>query len=105
MRSKSTSEKFENNWKSKTVENLENDFWGEPMDDSHLVLTCHRLRKKPLGDFETEDLRIMIGQNIGLKYFIPLAIDTLLDNVLAEGNLYEGDLLNRFPNTPRSTCA
>ncbi|GAB3333211.1 hypothetical protein GCM10027429_13520 [Marivirga atlantica] len=35
----------------------------------------------------------MIGQNIGLKYLIPMALETLKENVLAEGDLYEGDLL------------
>jgi hypothetical protein len=75
------------------LEILEKDFWGEPTYDSHLVKTCHRLRQKPLQDFNTEDLRIMIGQNIGLKYLIPIALETLKDNVLAEGDLYEGDLL------------
>ncbi len=89
----STKRKFENNWKSKTLENLEKDFWGEPTYDSHLVKTCHRLRQKLLQEFDTEDLRIMIGQNIGLKYLIPMALETLKDNVLAEGDLYEGDLL------------
>lgn len=88
-----TKSKYENNWKSKTLENLEKDFWGEPTYDSHLVKTCHQLRKKPLNDFETEDLRIMIGQNIGLKYLIPLAFETLKDNIFAEGDFYEGDLL------------
>jgi hypothetical protein len=85
--------KLENNWLSKTLENLEGDYWGEPEYDSHLVTTCHKLRKKQLKDFETEDLRIMIGQNIGLKYLIPLAIETLQKNILADGDLYEGDLL------------
>ncbi|WP_198673039.1 contact-dependent growth inhibition system immunity protein [Algoriphagus litoralis] len=72
---------------------MEKDFWGEPTYDSHLVKTCHRLRQKLLQEFDTEDLRIMIGQNIGLKYLIPMALETLKDNVLAEGDLYEGDLL------------
>lgn len=85
--------KFENNWLSKTLENLEKDYWGEPEYDSHLVTTCHKLRKKQLKDFETEDLRIMIGQNIGLKYLIPLALEILQKNILADGDLYEGDLL------------
>ncbi len=86
--------KFENNWKQKTLENLEKSNWGEPTYDSYLVKTCHKLRRKPLGEFETEDLRIMIGQNIGLDYLIPLALETLKENVLAEGHMYEGDLLN-----------
>ncbi|WP_197464082.1 contact-dependent growth inhibition system immunity protein [Rufibacter sp. DG15C] len=85
--------KVENNWLSMTIESLEKDYWGEPEYNSHLVTTCHRLRKKPLKDFETEDLRIMIGQNIGLKYLVPIALDKLDGNILSDGDLYDGDLL------------
>lgn len=85
--------KFENNWLFKSLESLEKDNWGEPEYDSHLVTTCHRLRKKQLKDFETEDLRIMIGQNFSLKYLIPLALNKLTENILADGDFYEGDLL------------
>ena len=35
----------------------------------------------------------MIGQNTGLQYLIPVAIDHLRQNILAEGDYYEGDLL------------
>lgn len=86
--------KFENNWRFKTLEALEKEYWSEPTYDSHLVTTCHALRKKQLKDFTTEDLRIMIGQNIGLKYLIPLALEKLQQNILADGDCYEGDLLN-----------
>ena len=86
--------KIENNWRSKTLENLEKEYWDEPTYNSHLVITCYGLRKKPLVDFTVEDLRIMIGQNIGLKYLIPLALEKLNEDVLAEGDLFEGDLLN-----------
>lgn len=85
--------RFEKNWTSKSLESLEKDIWGEPEYDSYLVTTCHRLRKKQLKDFGIEDLRIMIGQNLGLKFLIPLAIDRLKENILAEGDFYEGDLL------------
>ena len=85
--------KFENNWMSKSLEALEKDYWPEPEYPSKLVTTCHNLRKKPLSDFDIEDLRIMIGQNIGLKFLIPLAIQALQVNILAEGDYYEGDLL------------
>ena len=36
----------------------------------------------------------MIGQNINLEFLIPLALEQLKKNILAEGNFYEGDLLN-----------
>jgi hypothetical protein len=51
------------------------------------------LRKKAIQDFEIEDLRILIGQNIGISYLIPMAINQLEDNILAEGDYYPGDLL------------
>jgi len=37
--------KLENNWKSKTLENLEKDYWEELHDSSQLVTICHKLRK------------------------------------------------------------
>ncbi|MCT4639425.1 MAG: contact-dependent growth inhibition system immunity protein [Bacteroidales bacterium] len=85
----------------KTLEELENDYWGESNYTSYLVKTCHRLRKISIQDFTIEDLRIMIGQNIGLDYLIPLAIEKLSDNILSEGDFYEGDLLL---NVLKSDC-
>ncbi|WP_210463375.1 contact-dependent growth inhibition system immunity protein [Rufibacter roseolus] len=87
--------KIEDNWKSKTLESLEKKIWPslDPEESTYLIRTCSSLRKKPLQDFTTEDLRIMIGQNIGLKYLIPIAIETLESNILAEGDYFEGDLL------------
>ena len=78
---------------NKTLEQLENDYWKEPSHDSRLVLTCYLLRKKPLKDFEIEDFRILIGQDFSLDYLIPLALDKLEKDILAEGDYYQGDLL------------
>lgn len=85
--------KLENNWRQKTLENLEKDFWGKPDYDSHLVKRCHELRKLPLDNFITEELRIMIGQQISLDYLIPLALEVLTIDLFAEGDFFEGDLL------------
>jgi CDI immunity proteins len=85
--------KLENNWRQKTIENLEKNNWGEPTYGSYLVTRCHELRKMPLENFTTEDLRIMIGQQIGLDFLIPLAIETLTKDLFAEGDFFEGDLL------------
>lgn len=78
---------------SKSLQELEGQDWGEPDFDTHLVRECHRLRRIPLKDFSVENLRIMIGQNIGLPFLIPLAMNHLRKNPLAEGNYYAGDLL------------
>ncbi len=78
----------------KTLEQLDGHVWDKPDPGSYLVKTCHELHKKPLIDFTIEDLRIMIGQSIDLEFLIPIAIEQLKLNILAEGHFYEGDLLN-----------
>lgn len=77
-----------------TLEELENDVWGEPEFDSYLVLTCHTLRKKDLDQFTVEDLRIMVGQGISLPILLPRAIAALERDPMAEGDFFPGDLLS-----------
>jgi hypothetical protein len=79
--------------RQRTLDELDPPAWGEPEGDSHLVTTCHALRRKPLVDFSIEDLRIMIGQGIGLRWLLPLALEALEAEPLAEGDFYPGDLL------------
>jgi hypothetical protein len=86
--------KFEVNWKFKSLESLEKKIWQKADNDSYLVRTTARLRKLPLNEFATEDLRIMIGQNLSLPYLIPLALEKLEEDILAEGDYYPGDLLS-----------
>lgn len=91
---------LENNWKYKSLENLEKKNWDYlKEEESSLLKTCFQLSKKPVGEFEIEDLRIMIGQSFGLNHLIPIAIDVLNQNILAEGDYYEGDLLNSVLNS------
>ncbi|WDT87881.1 contact-dependent growth inhibition system immunity protein [Alteromonas sp. 009811495] len=79
--------------KSKTLEVLENDFWIDPDFKSSLVVACHQLRKIPLKDLSPENLRLLIGQEIGLNYLVPIALDILEKDLLASGDMYDGDLL------------
>jgi hypothetical protein len=79
--------------RTKTLEQLENSDWSEPEYDSYLVTTMYRLRRKPINEFTVEDLRIMIGQHICLRYLIPLAIERLSEDPLVAGDFYRGDLL------------
>ena len=77
----------------KTLEELENEVWPAPDSDSSLVLRCHRLWKTPIDDLATEDLRLLIGQGLGVRHLMPKALSTLQANPLAEGDVWEGDLL------------
>lgn len=80
--------------KPTTIERIECDNWGNVAPyPSHLVTTIYALRKKDLSTFTTEDLRIVIGQSQSLPILMPIAIEVLRDNILAEGDFYPGDLL------------
>ena len=37
-----------------SIEELENDFWGEPTFGSYVVTTCHKARQKPIIEVETQ---------------------------------------------------
>jgi len=78
---------------NKTIEQLENKYWGDaPKDSSGLVVSCHNLRRKPLSEFEPNDYRVLIGQNIGIKYLVPMAIELLEKDPFVEATYYPGDL-------------
>ncbi len=77
----------------KSLEELEDTIFKPSDFESNLILKCQELMKKKLKDYSVEDLRVMIGQEIGLKYLVPLALDTLMENPFVSGDFYNGDLL------------
>jgi hypothetical protein len=87
--------KLENNWQCKSLFNLEKKTHSDDPGEvpTWLIKRCLELIKLPLNEYTIEDLRLMIGQDFGLSYLIPLAIEKLNDDLFAEGDLYEGDLL------------
>lgn len=88
-----------NNDKKKSIEILEMDFWGNPPDDStSLVENVHRLRTLPIEKLKSGDIRLLLGQNVGLKYLVPLAMDILETDIFFEADFYEGDLLQNTLN-------
>ena len=85
---------LENNWRQKSIENLEKDFWGQsPKDSTPLVDKVHRLRTIQIERLEPKDIRLLIGQKVGLKFLIPVALDILSDDIFVDTELFEGDLL------------
>jgi hypothetical protein len=80
--------------RSLSLEKLEKDHWKVPEKwQSFLEEACHTYRKVPIENLTIEQLRLLIGQKIGLNYLLPIAFEELEANILAEGHLYEGDLL------------
>jgi len=88
------------NW-DKCLQELDGQDWGEAPDDaSYLVCECHRLRRVPLKDLTVGNLRVMIGQDIGLEHLMPLTLERLSLDPLAEGDFYGGDLLQKVLSVP-----
>jgi hypothetical protein len=76
-----------------SLENLENDYWVKTNFEVGLIEKCYHYRKIPIQDLSIEQVRLLIGQSIGLDFLLPIAIEFLEKNLLSEGDFYEGDLL------------
>jgi len=84
-----------------TIEEIEGVREPDPGPDATtLVRRCTALRRKPLSQFTTEDLRIMLGQRIAVPILLPMAVAVLADDPLAEGDFYAGDLLGAVARLP-----
>jgi hypothetical protein len=82
-----------------SLEKLEQRNYGDPSQaPTSLVRRCIELTKVPLADFSTSDLRLMIGQQFGLTFLIPIALEKLKDDIFIEADYYEGDLLSNMLN-------
>jgi len=88
----------------KTLEQLEGDDWGEPRFPSYVVTTCHRIRRKPLRELSIEELRLALGQQMGVRFLLPMAVERLQSDPLASGDMYQGALLQKVLTAAESGC-
>lgn len=79
---------------TRSLDELEGHHWPRPEGTvTRLMEEVHRLRSVPIGQMTTEDLRVLLGQQIGTEWLMPLALERLERDPLAEGDFYPGDLL------------
>ncbi|WP_147404048.1 contact-dependent growth inhibition system immunity protein [Nocardia panacis] len=91
---------------NRTLEQVDGVIWPEPpADATRVVKTVHALRRKPIGMFTAEDLRIMLNQREGTLALLPRTLDVLERNPLAEGDFYPGDLLTAALTVPEGEWA
>src|SRR6478736_6006963 len=58
-----------------TLEQIDGRDWGNPdAGETGMVARCRRLRRTPLKDLSVSDLRLLIGQQIGLNVLVPRAL-------------------------------
>jgi hypothetical protein len=78
----------------RTLDTVDPPAWGPAPPDATLLITrCHELRTKPLRDFTTEDLSIMIGQQVALNHLVWPALDRLRSDSLIEDDDDPANLL------------
>ncbi|MGO4461006.1 contact-dependent growth inhibition system immunity protein [Streptomyces sp. M-16] len=101
----------------RSIQELERDNWGNPPQDATgLVQAVYTLRQRPLGSLSAYELGRLIGQSVGLRWTLPLALKVLRDTVddNNRGGFYDDDLLsavlsrkpdtwNNFPELAKET--
>lgn len=87
---------------NKSIVELEN--WDGPDSDfdSYVVQTSQRAVKKPLNQLSLEEIRLLLSQEIGVPYVLPIAVAALEQDILQEVYYYEGDLLNAVLRLPEA---
>jgi hypothetical protein len=91
---------------SRSLDGIEGTSWGPPdPGGTRLVAEVHRLRAVPVADLTTENLRLLIGQQVGLSVLVPVAVEILERDRIAEGDYYRGDLLASVLRLPASFWA
>ena len=83
--------------KNKSLNKLLDYNWKGDLPDedntSYEEYNYYKLIDKPLKKYDPSDIYFMIGQNTGLDYLIPMAIELLLKDIFLEAEDYCGDLL------------
>ncbi|MFJ2847964.1 contact-dependent growth inhibition system immunity protein [Streptomyces rubiginosohelvolus] len=81
---------------TKSLEQLEGIEWpAPPPDATGLVKAAHELRKLPVGSLNAHELSRLIGQDIGVPWLLPIALDLLHRTAHDQslGAFYDDDLL------------
>lgn len=79
-----------------SLEQLDGQRWPDPGPDATgLVKGVHSLRRRPVGSLKAHELARLIGQDVGLRWLLPVALEILRDTAPEEaaGGFYDDDLL------------
>ena len=80
---------------SQSLESLEACNWGEPEPGAtNMVRQVYLLRRKPLDSLTNNEVRLAVGQAVGVPFILDLAFMRLEQDPLLEGGCYPGDILS-----------
>jgi len=83
---------------NQSIETIEKDIWQIPDYGSYVVQKSYEYRKIPIKNLSNEACRLLLGQDIGVNCVLPFVVEILKKDILAGGDLYDGDLLNSVLN-------
>ncbi|BDD06802.1 contact-dependent growth inhibition system immunity protein [Aureibacter tunicatorum] len=88
------------NKEKKSISQLEGWSWNAevPVEEnsSYEEYNFYLLHNKPLKDYYPEDVYFMIGQESGLKFLVPVAIEFVSKDIFFKADDFSGDLLSRL---------
>jgi len=67
-----------------------------------MVARIHELRRIPVGQLSIDDVRLLIGQRVGVHTLLPIAIGYLSTEPLLAATFYPGDLLRAVLRIPEA---
>ncbi|MET7986815.1 MULTISPECIES: contact-dependent growth inhibition system immunity protein [unclassified Streptomyces] len=79
-----------------SLEELEGLRWPvPPADTTPMVRSVYELRRRPVSTLKPQELARLIGQDVGLPWLLPLAVEILRDTAptQADGGWFDHDLL------------
>lgn len=83
-----------NDFTSKSIEDLENDYWKEPEFKSGLTMMCYQARKKRINELNEDEICTLIRQKIGLEYLLPVAVKKIEEYMNNINDFYLSGLLD-----------
>ena len=87
----------------RSLDDIESADWGDaPSDASTMVARIHELRRIPIGRLSADDVRLLIGQKVGVHALLPIAVEHLSREPLLAATFYPGDLLRAVLRIPKA---
>lgn len=78
----------------KSIAELERKHWPKlGPEASHFHRRCYDAVTKPISTLSVADLRLLISQDIGLGFVVPIALEIVEKDPLLESEHFRGDLL------------
>lgn len=77
-----------------SLQQIEKADWGDPETaPTGVIERVLMARRMPIGEMDLFYLRCLIGQDVGMQYLVPRAMDVIEVNPLEETRYYPGDLI------------